>query len=504
MLLANVATVLALGSSGLLGSGLDDSAELSHHERFSAGFADALETSTAPSQRRWTEFISSEKKRTDRALERHNRARSTRASASRSTLPKRAARSRHRQAGFRFGKQPQPQRPCPPLEDLSGARNMSAPGWLCGRRNRTCAWVRGERQEPSTFGSPCSATPRGLGRCTTLVDARGGADPNCVPPDYWCDKLPVHVSPWVAPRYKRSDLAIGIYTGEDARAARIDPALAMRRSEWRVRLQIDWPRDRAADRPHAWACGARHVAVGRAATCAVHIAGGAAGAKYRCRPAAEGRPDWVPRCAIKPARLASVRRRGVAVSHLCIVPCGRRYRYRGAHYVQLNGLADLYHRFPTAKWYYIVGCDTCDAKLNLRAVSHRCTVWRHRYMLRCRYRYVNLDYALRMLDAYNASEPWWVANVAYPPIRYKVNVSATFGTKDEPFPNRAYGENFVWTSGAHGWWLSNPVAKAFAAAWPSFDGNFSAPLSNLRRIAASCIVLRMPLQMPTTATALTW
>ncbi len=37
------------------------------------------------------------------------------------------------------------------------------------------------------------------------------------------------------------------------------------------------------------------------------------------------------------------------------------------------------------------------------------------------------------------------------------------------YPNRALGGNFTWSSGAWGWFLSNPVAKAYAEAWPSFQ-----------------------------------
>ncbi len=63
---------------------------------------------------------------------------------------------------------------------------------------------------------------------------------------------------------------------------------------------------------------------------------------------------------------------------------------RGAHLVQLRGLADLYRRFPDRSWYYIVGDDT----------------------------YLNVDYALRMLDGYDASKPWWITKAAYPAVPF--------------------------------------------------------------------------------------
>lgn len=58
----------------------------------------------------------------------------------------------------------------------------------------------------------------------------------------------------------------------------------------------------------------------------------------------------------------------------------------GAQVAQLYGLRDMYRTFPDKKWYYIVGCDT----------------------------YVQMDYALRVLDNLDAAKPWWVTRFAYP------------------------------------------------------------------------------------------
>lgn len=106
-----------------------------------------------------------------------------------------------------------------------------------------------------------------------------------------------------------------------------------------------------------------------------------------------------------------------------------------AHLVQLRGLADLYYRFPDRSWYYIVGDDT----------------------------YLNMDYALQMLDGYDATLPLWITKSRYPPTPIHIPFD------ESTFPNRTLGSNFTWSSGSWGWFLSNPVAKAFAEAWPTFE-----------------------------------
>lgn len=95
---------------------------------------------------------------------------------------------------------------------------------------------------------------------------------------------------------------------------------------------------------------------------------------------------------------------------------------RATQRVQLYGLRDLYRQFPNKKWYFIVGCDT----------------------------YLNVDYALRMLSAYDAEKPYWVSKTAYPRKKFPALV------------NGSSALTYTWSSGAWGWFLSQSVAKAFA------------------------------------------
>ncbi|KAK3233106.1 hypothetical protein CYMTET_56576 [Cymbomonas tetramitiformis] len=115
-----------------------------------------------------------------------------------------------------------------------------------------------------------------------------------------------------------------------------------------------------------------------------------------------------------------------------------------AHTVQLYGLADLYHRHPDKAWYYIVGCDT----------------------------YLNVDFALSMLDTFDAKDDWWLSKVSYPYENFTVPVNRS------AFP-RYDGNGFTWSSGAYAWFLSNPVAKAYAEALDTFT-------SQMPTVAHSC------------------
>ena len=79
--------------------------------------------------------------------------------------------------------------------------------------------------------------------------------------------------------------------------------------------------------------------------------------------------------------------------------------------------------------------------------------------LECRYRY-------------DPRQPLWIAPLSYAPspllINLTINVTASPAQAADPFPRRRFGDKFVWYSGAPGWFLSRPVARAFAAAWPGF------------------------------------
>ena len=102
--------------------------------------------------------------------------------------------------------------------------------------------------------------------------------------------------------------------------------------------------------------------------------------------------------------------------------------------------------------YYIVGCDT----------------------------YVNVDYALRMLDDYDPSGDWWVTKSRYPVTA--VNELSQSGKIDfnlSDWPNRIEKENskvkgaVTWSSGGWGWFLSNSAVKAFANALDGFIAKYN-------------------------------
>ena len=108
--------------------------------------------------------------------------------------------------------------------------------------------------------------------------------------------------------------------------------------------------------------------------------------------------------------------------------------YASVQYTQLFGLAELYRLYPRKKWYWIGGCDV----------------------------YLNMDYIYRVLEPYANPmfEPYWVAYNRYPIKKLKPAIkvapwNATWWPKYK-------GAGFTWSSGGTGWFLSNPVAKAFS------------------------------------------
>jgi hypothetical protein len=116
------------------------------------------------------------------------------------------------------------------------------------------------------------------------------------------------------------------------------------------------------------------------------------------------------------------------------------YEYMmNAQLVQLRGLQDMYRRFPDKKWYYIVGCDT----------------------------YLNVDNALRMLESYDASQPYWVSKNRFPVEPFPDDINTT----DFPLLNITganHSRGFTWSSGSWGWFLSNSVVKAYVDALDAF------------------------------------
>lgn len=102
-----------------------------------------------------------------------------------------------------------------------------------------------------------------------------------------------------------------------------------------------------------------------------------------------------------------------------------------AHWVQLYGLKDMYEKFPDKKWYYIVGCDL----------------------------YLNVDHALSLLGSYDAEKPMWVSRQVFPrkPIPERAgNVSKNF--EQTCLRDKSTGQcDFTWSSGSYGWFLSNAV-----------------------------------------------
>jgi hypothetical protein len=98
-------------------------------------------------------------------------------------------------------------------------------------------------------------------------------------------------------------------------------------------------------------------------------------------------------------------------------------------WAQMLGLADMAVRFPTASWYYIVGCDN----------------------------YVNMDNVLPLLDAYDATESHWLVPTAY---------ANEFAPEHEGlrrrYPRLVNASTFAWTTGAIGWFLSRPAVLAFS------------------------------------------
>lgn len=108
---------------------------------------------------------------------------------------------------------------------------------------------------------------------------------------------------------------------------------------------------------------------------------------------------------------------------------------QSAQWTQLYGLQDMYRRYPDKQWYHIVGCDT----------------------------YVNVDNALLMLAEFDSTKPYWIAKSRYP----TSDMEPMIDTAAYP---RWRGDGYTWTSGAWGWYLSNPVAKAYSEALDDFMG----------------------------------
>jgi len=103
------------------------------------------------------------------------------------------------------------------------------------------------------------------------------------------------------------------------------------------------------------------------------------------------------------------------------------------HWIQLYGLKHMYEKFPDKKWYYIVGCDL----------------------------YLNVDHALGgVLSEYDAEQPWWISRQVYPrmPLPEKAFDGIAKHFEKTCLRDKKTGKcDFTWSSGSYGWFLSNAV-----------------------------------------------
>jgi hypothetical protein len=128
--------------------------------------------------------------------------------------------------------------------------------------------------------------------------------------------------------------------------------------------------------------------------------------------------------------------------------------------VQLLGLRHMYEANPGARWYFIVGDDT----------------------------YLNLDYALAMLQDYDHTVPQWITRGAW---FDGAGIPAGFETSKWPRYTEEMGAgrtasnggpgSFRWGSGASGWFVSQPLARMYAESLqrvlddPAFERNCHCP-----------------------------
>ena len=133
--------------------------------------------------------------------------------------------------------------------------------------------------------------------------------------------------------------------------------------------------------------------------------------------------------------------------------------------LQLLAMMHAYEAHPEKQWYGTFGCDT----------------------------HINVDHALLMLEAHDSTEKLWITlgGMQGTGPRRGQQPSWKPGNWTGPWTGRKSGsirtadwperleDGYLWTSGATGWFVSNPAMKAFAAAVPKFLAQHSSMISEL-------------------------
>jgi hypothetical protein len=219
-------------------------------------------------------------------------------------------------------------------------------------------------------------------------------------PTYFCDKLHYNIEPWIKPKLAAEDVVMGIFTGESLFYGRTTAV----RDTWLLHF------------PHHYIFSAhseeRIPVIGLADKYGKEFP--QFGADYN-----SGHP-----CPLLLSFSIS--------SH----PIARAHFFPGmnAQWAQLLGLKEMYDRSPNQKWYYILGCDN----------------------------YVHPDYVLRMLEGYDATKPHFLAQYAATE-KMPTNVDISQWPEYKNAKHLFSAKSYDWTSGGMGWFMSNPVAKAYAA-----------------------------------------
>uniref|UniRef100_A0A7S1VF79 N-acetylgalactosaminide beta-1,3-galactosyltransferase n=1 Tax=Sexangularia sp. CB-2014 TaxID=1486929 RepID=A0A7S1VF79_9EUKA len=202
-------------------------------------------------------------------------------------------------------------------------------------------------------------------------------------PQWFCNKLAVNLAPWplVTPRTRVTDVAIAIFTGDNIAYSR---AVAVR-DAWLHRF------------PNAILL-------------------------------AQSGDHNIPIVGMSERYPTLVSSRATAVQAM-----------------QLLAYRELLARFPTARWFYTVGCDT----------------------------YVHADHLLRLLDEYDPDVDHWVAPASWPDSK---GIPAGFDTSGYPRWTLGREDNtFHWMSGAFGWFLSHEAATTFDNALDAFMADPAIP-----------------------------